>query len=103
MRKLKEKAIQKDIEKYKDIVTKEISELDPLNLFYDNGVPRNLYDDEIVEIIFIFNRCLTIEKLVEYMYIIFAYYYDIEEASPKNKFFNAAKNIFDYREKKRKN
>lgn len=102
MRKEKTLSIQKDIDKYKDIVTKEINELDPLDLFYDDGVPRNLYDNEIIEIIFIFGRCLTIEKLVEYMYIIFAYYYDIEEASPKEKFYEAAKNIFEYRKKMRK-
>ncbi len=92
-----EKKDNQDYHNTIDLIKKEINELDPLDLFYDDGVPKDIYEQEINEIIYRLQFCKTVEELIEYIYIIFASNYTVGEASPKEKFSNAAKNIFKYR------
>jgi len=82
------------VDRFESIVKAEVDKLDPIGLLA-GGAPSDHYAPEIRDITLRLPLSDTWLELSEVMYVVFASYFDIEEASPHSQYLEAAKNICD--------
>jgi len=92
MRKPQTKFERETIEKYEEVVKKQVNKLDPLKLL-SGGAPQNEYKKEIREITLRLPSCKSFLDISEIMYIIFAYNFNREEAKPESQYLKSALQI----------
>ena len=85
------KSEKRDVKQYEEIVKKYIDELDPMGFFPD--APSNAYKKEIRDITLRLHLCKSWYDIAKIMYIVFAYYFTIEDANPQSQYFYPAKKI----------
>jgi hypothetical protein len=83
---------QKLVDKYEETVREQVNKLDPIGLF-EMGVLKKEYDGEIREITLRLCMCKSVLDVAEIMYIVFAYCFDLQDASPQSKYLLGAMEI----------